>query len=85
MMIRLQGFDAGVFGGNFHTHNVLHIPPGVDVVCYSNGADWVRGWRYGLHQARAGRVVMSVDSTNLLNARHLFDQDDKWRRAYVLC
>lgn len=21
MLIRLQGFDRGVFGGNFHTHN----------------------------------------------------------------
>ena len=34
MVIRLQGFDRGLFGGNFHTHNQLHIPPGVDVVCY---------------------------------------------------
>ena len=33
-------------------------------------------------QARAGRVVMSVDSTNLLNLRHVFDTDDKWRRCY---
>jgi 2-oxoisovalerate dehydrogenase E1 component len=38
MLIRLQGFDRGVFGGNFHTHNSLHIPPGLDVVCYSNGS-----------------------------------------------
>ena len=77
MVIRLQGFDKGVFGGNFHTHNTLYIPPGIDVVCYSNGADYVRGWRYAMLQARAGRVVMSVDSTNLLNQRHLFDVDDK--------
>lgn len=82
MAIRLQGFDKGVFGGNFHTHNTLYIPPGIDVVCYSNGADYVRGWRYAMHQARAGRVVMSVDSTNLLNQRHLFDTDDKWRRPF---
>ena len=33
----VQGFDRGVFGGNFHTHNMLHIPPGVDALCYSNG------------------------------------------------
>lgn len=25
---------------------------------------------------------MSVDSTNLLNARHLFDTDDQWRQPY---
>ena len=25
MIIRLQGFDSGVFGGNFHTHNSLHV------------------------------------------------------------
>jgi len=45
MIIRLQGFDSGVFGGNFHTHNSLHMPPGIDVVCYSNGTDYVDGWR----------------------------------------
>jgi pyruvate/2-oxoglutarate/acetoin dehydrogenase E1 component len=26
MVIRLQGFDRGVFGGNFHTHNVSKQP-----------------------------------------------------------
>eukprot|EP00040_Diaphanoeca_grandis_P034178 m.210690 g.210690 ORF g.210690 m.210690 type:complete len:804 (-) comp33088_c0_seq1:655-3066(-) len=82
MIIRLQGFDKGVFGGNYHTHNMLQIPPGIDVVCYSNGEDYVRGWRYAIQQAAAGRVIMSVDSTNLLNLRHLHDEDDKWRRAY---
>jgi hypothetical protein len=46
MIIRLQGFDKGVFGGNYHTHNTLQIPPGVDVVCYSNGEDYARGWRF---------------------------------------
>ena len=34
--------------------------------CFS-GDDYVRGMRYALHQAAAGRVVMSVDSTALLN------------------
>jgi len=82
MIIRLQGFDKGVFGGNFHTHNQLYIPPGIDVVCYSNGYDYARGWRYAFEQARAGRVIMSVDSTNLLNTRHIFDADDKWKRQY---
>ena len=75
MMVRLQGFGDGVFGGNFHTHNSLHIPPGLDVVCYSNGRDYARGFRYGMRQAKAGRVVMSVDSTNLLNLRHLHGSD----------
>lgn len=82
MVIRLQGFDRGVFGGNFHTHNSLHLPPGLDVVCHSNGADYVRGFRYALAQAAAGRVVMTVDSTELLNRRHLFDRDDAWMRKY---
>ena len=51
MVIRLQGFDKGVFGGNFHTHNMIsHIPPGVDVVCYSNGRDYVRGFRNAILQ-----------------------------------
>ena len=82
MIIRLQGFDRGVFGGNFHTHNMLTLPPGLDVVCYSNGLDYVRGWRYAFAQAQAGRVVMSVDATHLLNLRHMLDGDDSWRRPY---
>jgi len=84
MIIRLQGFDKGVFGGNYHTHNSLHIPPGLDVVCYSNGSQYVRGMRYALTQAKAGRVVMSVDSTDLLNRRDLFpdEKDGLWMRPF---
>ena len=83
MVIRLQGFDRGVFGGNFHTHNMLHTPPGLDVVCFSNGEDYVRGMRHALRQAKAGRVVMTVDSTALLNERHLGDGgDDAWMRPF---
>lgn len=82
MLVRLQGFDRGVFGGNFHTHNILHLPPGVDVVCYSNGADYVRGFRYNIQQALKGRLVMSVDSTNLLNLRHVVGSDDAWRKPF---
>lgn len=84
MVVRLQGFDRGVFGGNFHTHNSLHLPPGVDVVCYSNGRDYVRGLRYCLKQAAGGRMVMSVDSTNLLNLRHLHEseRDGAWLTRY---
>jgi hypothetical protein len=75
LLIRLQGFDKGTFGGNYHTHNSLHIPPGLDVVCYSNGLDYVRGMRYLLRQtAQAGRVCMSVDCTELLNRRHLYPE-----------
>ena len=72
MVVRLQGFDRGVFGGNFHTHNMLACPPGLDVVCFSRGDDYVRGMRHAVHQAAAGRVVMSVDCTALLNAVSLF-------------
>eukprot|EP00658_Telonema_sp_P-2_P003223 TRINITY_DN11184_c0_g1_i2.p1 TRINITY_DN11184_c0_g1~~TRINITY_DN11184_c0_g1_i2.p1 ORF type:complete len:362 (-),score=100.03 TRINITY_DN11184_c0_g1_i2:329-1414(-) len=82
MVIRLQGFDRGVFGGNFHTHNMLHLPPGIDAVCYSNGADWVRGMRYSLEQAAAGRVVMMVDCTAALNLKHLHGRDSAWMRPY---
>eukprot|EP01051_Picozoa_sp_SAG22_P017305 SAG22_NODE_2638_length_2347_cov_2.305605_2_plen_230_part_00 len=82
MVIRLQGFDKGVFGGNFHTHNTLHLPPGLDVVAYSNGADYARGMRYCVAQAAAGRVVMSVDSTALLNERHVLPADDQWQTVY---
>ena len=74
MVVRLQGFDKGIFGGNFHTHNMLNFPPGLDVVCFSNGSDYVRGMRFLKQQAKAGRVVMSVDSTDLLNRRHLSDE-----------
>eukprot|EP00656_Telonema_subtile_P025588 TRINITY_DN2762_c0_g1_i3.p1 TRINITY_DN2762_c0_g1~~TRINITY_DN2762_c0_g1_i3.p1 ORF type:complete len:315 (-),score=82.06 TRINITY_DN2762_c0_g1_i3:78-1022(-) len=82
MVIRLQGFDRGVFGGNFHTHNMLHLPPGLDTVCYSNGADWVRGMRYSLEQASAGRVVMMVDCTAALNQKHVHPRDNKWLRPF---
>lgn len=75
LLIRLQGFDKGTFGGNYHTHNSLHIPPGLDVVCYSNGLDYVRGMRHLLRQTgQAGRVCMSVDCTELLNRRHLYPE-----------
>lgn len=84
MVIRLQGFDKGIFGGNFHTHNMLSLPPGLDVVCFSNGQDYVRGMRNALKQAKAGRVVMLVDSTDLLNRRHLEDasKDEYWLSTY---
>lgn len=84
MVVRLQGFDKGVFGGNYHTHNMVSTPPGLDVVCFSNGWDWVRGMRHAVRQARAGRVVMVVDSTALLNERHLIDADadNRWMLPY---
>ncbi|CAE8647022.1 unnamed protein product, partial [Polarella glacialis] len=82
MIIRLQGFDRGVFGGNFHTHNMLSIPPGIDVVCFSNGADYVRGFRRAVQMAKQGRVVMTVDSTALMNQRHLHGRDDAWLTPY---
>jgi len=83
MLIRLQGFDRGLFGGNFHTHNSLsHIPPGVDVVCFSNGRDYVSGVRHAILQAKAGRVVMVVDCTYLLNLRHVHERDRAWEFPY---
>lgn len=82
MVLRLQGFDKGVFGGNFHTHNSLHLPPGLDVVAFSNGADYAQGLRHAVMQASGGRVVMLVDSTDLLNRRHLFGRDNAWMRPY---
>lgn len=83
MIVRIQGFDRGVFGGNFHTHNsISHIPPGVDVVCYSNGRDYARGFRNAIKQAQAGRVVVFIDCTNLLNLRHLHQKDRGWETTY---
>eukprot|EP00980_Cylindrotheca_fusiformis_P020562 scaffold7641_cov115-Cylindrotheca_fusiformis.AAC.8 len=85
MIIRLQGFDRGLFGGNFHTHNMLsHMPPGVDVVCFSNGPDYVKGMRHALLQAKAGRIVMVVDCTHLLNLRHVLpeERDRAWEFPY---
>jgi len=80
LVVRLQGFDKGTFGGNFHTHNMLSIPPGIDAVCYSNGWDYVRGMRYLLRQAGlGGRICMSIDCTDLLNRRHLLpESSDGW-------
>lgn len=69
MVVRLQGFGRGVFGGNFHTHNSLHMPPGIDVVCHSNGPDYAKAMRYALHQAAHGRLTMFVDCTDILNQR----------------
>jgi len=83
MIIRLQGFGRGVFGGNFHTHNSLHLPAGIDVVCYSNGQDYAMGMRYAALQASRGRIVMSVDSTHLLNLRHVDGEDDAWRMTFT--
>ena len=83
MVIRIQGFDKGIFGGNFHTHNMIsHIPPGVDVLCYSNGQDYARGFRNAVIQAKNGRVVVFIDCTNLLNLRHLHNTDRGWETAY---
>jgi len=83
MVIRIQGFDRGLFGGNFHTHNMIsHVPPGVDVLCYSNGLDYARGFRNAIIQARKGRVVTLIDSTNLLNLRHLHEKDRGWETPY---
>eukprot|EP00981_Chlorochromonas_danica_P010016 scaffold2924_cov165-Ochromonas_danica.AAC.3 len=75
MLVRLQGFDRGIFGGNYHTHNILSCQaPGLDMVCFSNGRDYVRGMRYCLAQVeKSQRVVMVVDSTDLLNRRHVDD------------
>jgi len=83
MVVRVQGFDRGVFGGNFHTHNMInHMPPGVDVVCYSNGRDYARGFRNAVKQAKGGRVVMLVDCTHLLNLRHLNGRDRGWETSF---
>ena len=61
---------------------ISHIPPGVDVLCYSNGKDYVRGFRNAIAQARNGRVVVFIDSTHLLNLRHLHGKDRGWESTY---
>mmetsp|Transcript_42235 Transcript_42235/g.72116 ORF Transcript_42235/g.72116 Transcript_42235/m.72116 type:complete len:218 (+) Transcript_42235:1-654(+) len=61
---------------------IPHIPPGIDVLCYSNGLDYARGFRNAIKQARNGRVVVLVDCTNLLNLRHLHEKDRGWESAY---
>lgn len=86
LLLRLQGFDRGIFGGNYHTHNMISCQaPGLDVLCFSNGRDYVRGLRFAMDQvAHAKRVVMVVDSTDLLNRRHLDDskKDEAMLRTY---
>lgn len=61
-----------------------HIPPGVDVVCYSNGFDYVQGMRHAMYQAKhAGRIIVCVDCTHLLNLRHLHAVGDRqWECQY---
>lgn len=79
VIFRLQGFDRGKFGGNFHTQNALYLPPGLDVLCFSNGRDWAKGFRECVRAAKQGRIVALVDSTHALNKRHLFAEgDDLW-------
>jgi len=82
IIIRLQGFDEGIFGGNFHTQNTLIMPPGLEVVCYSNGEDYVKGLRFCVEQITKGSVIMLVDSTKLLNQKHIHDKDDRWLKKY---
>jgi hypothetical protein len=84
MVVRLQGFEPGMFGGDFQrTYKVLHHSiPGIDILCYSNGLDFVRGFRNAIVQAKAGRVVLLVDCPNLLDLRHLFGTDRAWERRY---
>jgi len=81
MVLRMQGFDEGVFGGHFHTANAPPVfgIPGLDVVAYSNGADWQRGLRTALQTAEQGGVTMLLDSTALLNRKHLTRGDGAWQ------
>lgn len=58
--------------------------PGLDVVVFSNGADWVKGWRNAVLAAQAGRIVMIVDSTDLLNKRHIGEKDSGMLAPYPL-
>ena len=80
MVVRIQGFDGGamMFGGNYHTHNAVHLVPGSDVLCFSNGADWVRGFRQAVSAARRGRIVVLYDPTEALTRRHVERDDDAW-------
>ena len=85
MVIRIQGFGEGIFGGNFHTHNAIALcPPGIDLVCFSNGTDWVRGLRHAVWQAKHGRIVVVVDCTKLLAAKdmHESEKDRAWMFPY---
>ena len=84
MVIRMQGFDEGVFGGHFHTANAPPVfgIPGLDVLCYSNGRDWARGLHGALAYAERGGVSMLLDSTALLNRKHLVQGDGAWLTAY---
>ena len=52
------------------------------MVCCSNGEDYVRGFRNAVVQARNGRVVVFIDSSNLLNLRHLHEKDRGWETVY---
>jgi hypothetical protein len=61
---------------------ISHVPPGIDVLCYSNGRDYARGFRNAIIQAQHGRVVVFVDCTHLLNLRHLHDKDRGWETTY---
>jgi len=84
MVFRMQGFDEGVFGGHFHTANAPPVfgVPGIDVVAFSNGKDWARGLRTALRSASRGGVCMLLDSTALLNRKHLHRGDGAWQFGF---
>lgn len=86
MLFRMQGFDEGIFGGHFHTANAPPVfgIPGLDVLCFSNGRDWVRGMRACVRYAEAGGVSMLLDSTALLSRKHVSAaaRDGEWEFAY---
>ena len=86
MVLRMQGFDEGVFGGHFHTANAPPVfgIPGLDVFAYSNGHDWARGLRAAVRHATNGGVSMLLDSTALLARKHLIPaaRDDGWQFEY---
>ena len=81
LVFRMQGFDEGVFGGHFHTANAPPVfgIPGIDVLCHSNGYDWARGFDGAVRRAHSGAVTMLLDSTALLNRRHVCGRDDQWQ------
>jgi hypothetical protein len=83
MVLRIHGFQPGIFGWNDQTtQDMLDEQPGIDILCYSNGLDYARGFRNAIVQAKAGRIVILIDCKNLLGLRHLFGKDRAWERKY---
>ena len=83
MVLRMQGFDEGVFGGHFHTANGPPVwgVPSLDVLCHSNGHDWARAARRARARGGGRRLDAARPRPRGLNRRHVLQGRDAQRES----